>query len=186
MRRALAVLFAVYLALLVWLVLWKLHVPFIGRDDMRELKLIPFVSGGSFGASAPFELIGNLLVFVPFGVYVGLLAPAWRWTRVLAVAAGASLTLEVVQFVTAVGSADVTDVIVNSAGGLLGFGLLALAHRRRVVDRVFVSILAACTVLALVAAGVQVASFPRIPPPRQGEPTIVSPPWSPGPAAAPL
>ena len=50
--------------------------------------------------------------------------------------AGASLGLEVAQYVLAVGSSDITDVVVNTAGGLAGIGLLALARRRlRATDR---------------------------------------------------
>ena len=44
--------------------------------------------------------------------------------------AGASLVLETAQHVLSTGSFDITDVIVNTAGGLAGLGLLALARRR--------------------------------------------------------
>lgn len=130
-RRALIGLFVVYLGLLVWLVMWKLHVPFIGRDDMREIKLVPFVRGGGYGANSPVEALGNLLVFVPFGMYLAALAPGWRWWRAAAAAATLSLVFEVAQYVTAAGSSDSTDVIMNTAGGLVGFGLVALARRGR-------------------------------------------------------
>jgi glycopeptide antibiotics resistance protein len=122
-RRALAGVFAVYLALLVWLVMWKLHLPFIGRDDMRELKLTPFAEDDGYGASSAVEVLGNLVVFVPFGVFLRALARGWRWWRVAATAAALSLTFEIGQYVTAVGSSDVTDLITNTAGAVTGFAL---------------------------------------------------------------
>lgn len=120
-RRALTGLFVVYLGLLVWLVMWKLHIPFIGRDDMREIKLVPFVRGGGYGANSPVETLGNLLVFLPFGMFLAALAPGWRWWRAAAAAAALSLAFEIAQYVTAAGSSDVTDVVMNTAGGILGF-----------------------------------------------------------------
>jgi glycopeptide antibiotics resistance protein len=122
-RRALAGVFAVYLVLLVWLVMWKLHLPFIGRDDMRELKLTPFAEDDGYGASSPVEVLGNLVVFLPLGVFLRFLAPGWGWWRVAAAAAALSLAFEIGQYVTAAGSSDVTDVITNTAGAVAGFAL---------------------------------------------------------------
>lgn len=164
-RRILVLLFAVYLVVLVWVVLWKLHEPFIGRDDMREIKLVPFLSTTGFGLNAPFELLGNLLLFVPLGIYFAVLVPAGRWWQAALVAAGLSVALEVIQYVTAVGSSDVADVLVNALGALAGFGAAVLVRRRlgRRFLRAATWVLAVGTVLALVAAGVQIASFPRMP-----------------------
>ena len=71
----------------------------------------------------------NILLFIPFGLYLGLLAPSWRWWKATGVFVGASLVLEVIQHLLSTGSFDITDVIVNTAGGLAGLGLLALARR---------------------------------------------------------
>ena len=126
----LAGLFAVYLVLLAWIVLWKLEVPYVGEGALRQIKLVPFVPSGTFGASAPSEVVANILLFVPFGLYLGVLAPSWRWWKAAAAIAGASLVLEAAQYLLSVGSADVTDLIANTAGGLVGLGLLAMMHRR--------------------------------------------------------
>jgi len=144
MRRTLAALFAVYLAVLVWVVLWKAHLPFIGRDDMREIKLVPFVSGEGYGFSDPYEVLANLLLFVPLGIYLGALGVKGA----VPIVVGTSLALEVAQFVLATGSSDVTDVVVNTVGGLIGLGfVIALKPKPRVLAVVLV----AGTVLALVA-----------------------------------
>jgi glycopeptide antibiotics resistance protein len=123
----LVALFAVYLVLLVWTVLWKLEAPWVGSETM--VKLVPFVATDAAGASAPLEVAVNFGLFVPFGLYLGLLAPALRWWGAAVAVAGTSLALEVAQYVLAVGRSDSTDLVVNTAGGLAGLGLLALARR---------------------------------------------------------
>ncbi|MRG60833.1 hypothetical protein GE115_13300 [Agromyces sp. CFH 90414] len=126
---ALVALFAGYLVLLAWAVLWKLHLPDPG-GDLRAVKLVPFVPTADAGASAVREVIANVGLFVPFGLYLGVFAPAWRWWRRAGVFAASSLALEVVQFVFGLGISDVTDVVANTAGGLIGTGLLAVTSRR--------------------------------------------------------
>jgi glycopeptide antibiotics resistance protein len=161
--RATAVLVAllgVYLVLLAWVVLWKLEVPWVGSGADRHLKLLPFVAAEGAGASNPVEVALNVVLFVPVGLYLGLLAPSWRWWRATGVVAAASLVLEVTQYVLAVGRADVSDVIANTTGGLVGVGLVALARRSRGArgTRVVARVCALVTVLAVLAAGAVVAS----------------------------
>jgi glycopeptide antibiotics resistance protein len=120
-----AVLFVVYLVLLVWAVLWKFHVPDLSGEGVRAVKLVPFVASEGFGVSRPSEMLANILLFVPFGVYVAVLAPRWRMWGVAAVAALASCALEATQYVLAVGSSDVTDVILNTTGAVCGAILLS-------------------------------------------------------------
>ena len=115
--NVLVVLFVVYLVLLVWAVVWKLDVPYVGEAALlpRPIKLIPFVPSAEAGASAPLEVVANFLLFVPFGVYLGLLAPTWRWWTWTGVLLGASFVLEATQHLLSTGSFDTTDIIVNTA-----------------------------------------------------------------------
>lgn len=155
-----AALFALYLALLVWAVLWKLGVPGAETGGWRRVKLTPFVSSDGDGASEPSEVVANLLLFVPLGVYLGLLAPRWPWWNALGAGAALSLGLETVQYVLALGGSDSTDVLVNAAGTLAGFGLLALARvglgARTAAVATRVCLLG--TVLAVLACGAFFAS----------------------------
>ena len=158
----LVVLFAVYLVLLAWTVVWKLELPYVGAAASlpRPIKLIPFVPSADAGGSAPLEIVANIVLFIPFGLYLGLLAPTWRWWRWTVVLVGASLVLETTQHLLSTGSFDTTDVIVNTAGGLAGLGLLALA-RGRLGARTAAAMTRACligTVVSLLATGIFVAS----------------------------
>jgi glycopeptide antibiotics resistance protein len=163
------VLFVVYLALLTWIILWRLELPYAGATA-RVVKLVPFVAAPGFGASAPSEVLANILLFVPFGLYLGVLAPSWSWWRAGAVMAGTSILYEIVQFLLAVGSSDITDVITNTAGGLAGFALLVLL-RRRAGDRAdtrAAQALGILTVLAVIACGLFFVSPLHYGPPDHG------------------
>jgi len=156
--RSLVVLFAVYLVLLVWTVLWKLEVPWVGGDTM--VKLVPFVRTHEAGPSAPVEVVVNLALFVPFGVYLGLLAPSRPWWLAVIVMAGASLALEAAQYVLAVGRSDTTDVIANTAGGLVGLGLLSLTRHGFAARTatVMLRVCAVATALVLLGGGLYAVS----------------------------
>jgi glycopeptide antibiotics resistance protein len=158
----LVALLVIYLILLAWIVLWKLDVPYIGAAAglPRPIKLIPFVPSAEAGGSAPLEVVANVLLFVPFGIYLGLLAPTWRWWKLTGVLVAASLVLETTQHVLSTGSFDTTDIIANSLGGLAGVGLLVLA-RRRLRTRTNVVMARVCligTVVVLLAIGLFLAS----------------------------
>lgn len=131
-RRLLVVLFVVYLVLLVWIILWKLEIPYVGAAASlaRPIKLVPYFPSGGFNASDPLEVLVNILLFVPFGIYLGMLAPRLRWGPIAGILTAASLALETAQHLLSVGSFDLTDVIGNAAGGLVGFGMLLLTRRR--------------------------------------------------------
>jgi glycopeptide antibiotics resistance protein len=167
-RARLVAPFAVYLVLLVWAVLWKLELPWVGEAGWRIVKLVPFVATDSAGASTRVDVVANLALFVPFGVYLGLLAPAWPWWRTAGTLAASSLGLEVAQYVLAVGSTDLTDVLVNTAGGLAGLGLLRLVHRSfpgrsaAILDRAC----AVGTVVAVLLSTLVVVSPVRFGPPE--------------------
>lgn len=162
-RAALAVLFAVYLVVLVWLVLWKLHAPSIGGESMRGLKLTPFVAAEGYGASQPREVLGNIAVFVPFGLYLGLVARSWSWSAVVGVVAATSTALELLQFALAVGATDSSDVIANTAGGLVGFLIAAVVRRSRHAVAALTLVLTAGTALMLAWVAIVVTAAPRLP-----------------------
>lgn len=158
-RGVLVASFVVYLALLAWVVLFKLEVPWIGEAALlpRPLKLVPFVASGDAGASAPVEVLINLVIFVPFGLFLGALEPAWGWLAATGVLLGSSLVLETVQHLISTGSFDTTDLIVNTAGGLVGFAVFA-GVRARLGERA-PGVMARVCVIVTVVAVLAVAAF---------------------------
>ncbi|MES1212635.1 MAG: VanZ family protein [Leifsonia sp.] len=130
-RALLVVLFVVYLVMMAWIILWKLELPYVGAAASlaRPIKLVPYFPSGDFNASDPLEVLVNILLFLPFGIYLGMLAPRLRWWPIAGILIASSLALETTQHLLSVGSFDLTDVIDKSVGGLAGFGMLLLARR---------------------------------------------------------
>ncbi len=100
-----------------------------------EPELVPFGGIRRGFENSPVEtlaeLVGNVLLFVPFGFLLPLLVPAMsRWWRALAAGAAVSLAIEVYQLAwPGVRKASVNDVLTNALGALLGFVALRLINR---------------------------------------------------------
>jgi len=94
------------------------YVPFreISRD-LRQLSLSdPFSS---------LNLVGNLLVFIPFGIFVSMRFSQQSsvFARVFLLSLALSLSFEVTQLVCYIGTFDVDDLILNTSGGVVGYAL---------------------------------------------------------------
>ncbi|MGO1948586.1 MAG: VanZ family protein [Mycobacteriaceae bacterium] len=95
--------------------LWKPE-----NQRIRELRLIPFgiVTDSSTTFGWVFDILGNIAMFVPVGVLLMILTRRVLWT--VGVAAALSLAIEATQYVFSLGRTDVTDLICNTAGAVLG------------------------------------------------------------------
>lgn len=124
-------LFVVYTLLLVGIILFKL--PFYSEkisDGIRVVNLIPFT--GSFdqnGALFPREIFYNILLFIPLGIYISMLKSQWPFIKKSLTVIGISLSFEVLQLIFALGRTDITDLIDNTLGGIIGLGIYALLLR---------------------------------------------------------
>lgn len=67
-----------------------------------------------------FMLAGNIAMFMPIGAFPGLLWRKWSWWKSLLTGLFASTTIEFVQFFIG-RSTDIDDVILNTAGAVLGY-----------------------------------------------------------------
>lgn len=68
------------------------------------------------------NLGGNLLGFVPLGIFLPLLFKRLKsFVAVIAIVFLVSLTYEIIQLCTGLGLFDVDDLILNTAGGMIGF-----------------------------------------------------------------
>ena len=75
-KRMLRVLAAVYLAALVWIILFKMALSPEQLPRLRNVNLIPFGDALVVNGKADYgEVFQNLLIFVPFGVYLQMLFP---------------------------------------------------------------------------------------------------------------
>lgn len=114
-------LFLIYLAILVYILIFKLGVQFSYMDN-RQVNLIPFNGHLTFNA----EVILNTLVFVPFGVYVSMLFTNWSIIFKIFIFLFTSFVIEALQYFFRIGAFDITDIITNTLGGFIGFILLKM------------------------------------------------------------
>lgn len=133
---AIFAVFAVYAAFLLKLLLFS-RAP----GSERSINLIPFASIAEYAFShspgtervAFANVVGNILIFIPLGVYASSLRHRATWLTMLTVAS-VSVVAEIIQGVFAVGASDIDDVILNCVGGLIGmlaFWLLSAILREQ-------------------------------------------------------
>lgn len=146
------VLLAVYCFVLVWIILFKMNLDFSAIGYYRNINLIPFkgsvITNGRISTS---EIILNVLIFVPLGVYISMLKEDWNFICKVAPVFCTSLLFEVLQYLLGIGATDITDLIGNTLGGIIGillFGLLSKLLKENTIK--FINIIATVgTVLIL-------------------------------------
>ena len=141
-KTFITVLFSIYFVLLVWIILFKLQFSIGDLDKVRSVNLIPFYYDKEIGSSFHIkEVLENLLIFVPMGIYLQMLLVKSGFLLKLAMIAGTSLLLETAQYALAIGRSDITDLLTNTVGGLLGIALYCISVRllnsREKVDKLF-------------------------------------------------
>lgn len=134
MRVWARLLLAAYLVVLVWLVVFKLALGWgavLRAHQIRELNLVPFAHA-TWGIRS--ETVDNVLAFVPFGLLAQVtIKRVSTWWKLLGICL-VSVVFETTQYVLAIGVTDITDVLTNTMGGLLGL-LLYRATRRVLAER---------------------------------------------------
>lgn len=123
------VLFFIYIAILVWIILFKFAFSRSGVSHLRSINLIPYgesvIVNGKLDIS---ELWQNVLAFVPLGIYLGMLNSKGKIWKKLVTIAAISLVIEVLQYIFAIGASDITDIINNTIGGIIGLLIYAFAY----------------------------------------------------------
>ena len=114
-------LFMVYFLILTWMILFKMSFSFQDLVGFRSINLIPYydstIVNGSIGIT---EIIYNIIGFIPFGIYICMITDNWSVLKKIIFIAGVSLTYEILQFIFAIGATDITDLIGNTFGGIIG------------------------------------------------------------------
>jgi glycopeptide antibiotics resistance protein len=124
------VLFVIYILVLAGVILFKL--PFYSgpSEGIRVINLIPFQgSFEEYGGILWEEIRNNILVFIPLGIYICMLKGSWPFVKKVLPIIGLTLAFEVTQFVFAIGRTDITDILDNTLGGIIGIGVYALLFK---------------------------------------------------------
>ena len=121
------------------------------------LNIIPFTEIFRYKIGSTlflYNVVGNILIFVPFGYFVSGYVKATRFSHILLISTVTSLTVELVQL--QIGrSFDIDDIILNVAGSVIGFLLyIGLTAIKKHLPRFFQSDLVyniICLVLFIIA-----------------------------------
>lgn len=117
-------LFIIYFLFLIWIILFKLQFSFAYLDHIRNINLIPFSGSVIVNGKVDFlEIIDNVLAFVPYGIFICMLKSQSSFTIKVIPIFMTSLLFEILQFIFAIGASDITDLIANTLGGIIGIGI---------------------------------------------------------------
>lgn len=131
-------LLILYIALVIWFVLFQMQFSFDALERTREIRLVPFfeVITVSKGSNF-FEIINTIFIFVPFGVYMVILFPHWNFKQKLWPIVLFGLFLEICPYLFSIGILDITTFLSHILGGAIGIFLAASMYRFMKTAEVF-------------------------------------------------
>lgn len=111
----------------------SLAVPDYFSALLTRFELVPFrtvtafigsVSSFSLSDHAFRNLAGNIVLFIPLGLFLPALFPKQRSFRILILTTAAVISaVELLQAFTLLGTCDIDDLILNTAGAAAGYGI---------------------------------------------------------------
>ncbi|CAM3280270.1 VanZ family protein [Vagococcus fessus] len=119
-------LFISYLVVLVWILLFKMAASpadfkALVLSGHRVINLIPFGESVIINGNLDFsEIINNSLIFIPFGGLLGIISKQTNYLQKIMMILGFSVCIEVSQYILGIGATDITDVLTNTLGGIVG------------------------------------------------------------------
>lgn len=134
------ILFSLYFLLLIKVILFKYP---MAIETLKEGNMDMFKKRIFYGSNfIPFKtiieylrvdltfrisisnIVGNIIAFMPLGFLLPFLKNNVKsLKKIFKVSFITSLTFEIIQLITGLGSLDVDDIILNVLGGVIGFGL---------------------------------------------------------------
>ena len=124
------IIYVIYCLVLIWLVLFKFTFSF---EDIqwfqapRSVNMIPFYYDMDVGYIHAREVVTNVIAFIPMGLYLKMLTVSNK--KAILYGAVSSFTFELSQFLFAIGACDITDIITNALGTVVGVYLYVLLRK---------------------------------------------------------
>lgn len=122
------------------------------RDSRQRINLVPFtfvkeyiVNNKPLGLS---NIVGNVLLFVPLGFFLAI-----RKTTVDRAAFqlfAVTLGIEMMQFILHRGISDIDDILLNLAGGMIGYGFYRGLSRSKNRDEALLLLMAILFVMLII------------------------------------
>ncbi len=134
----LIVVFCAYTLLMFKILFFKNITPFelfdFDREINRTVSLVPFATIINYYENvniyiAILNVVGNVVIFVPFGVYLALYSEKSSFGKLFSSVFLTSLLVEVIQFIFCIGIMDIDDLILNTLGGVLGIVAILVLNK---------------------------------------------------------
>lgn len=126
MKKTTHILFTIYIFLVIWIILFKLAISIDQLPQFRSINLIPFYYPNKTTYQIR-EVLDNLIIFIPFGLYLKTLNIDSKRTVFLGFLF--SFSLELSQYIFCIGASDITDLMTNTTGALVGVGIYFLLKK---------------------------------------------------------
>lgn len=130
-KAVMKLLFIIYMCVLVYVVFFAEAMGRTPQDGyvynltpLKEIKrFMKYIwDNDALGRVARLNIFGNIIAFIPFGIYLPYtLESKLGFISTFLYTFSLSLTIELVQLITKVGSCDVDDIILNALGGVIGY-----------------------------------------------------------------
>lgn len=115
--------FVLYIFLLTWIIVFKFRIDIRNLRYLRTINLIPFKE------NALKEILINIFLFIPYGMYLRELTKKKSLTVGIIILT--SFIFEVLQYILHIGISDITDVMMNTLGGMVGILLISILEKKR-------------------------------------------------------
>lgn len=109
-----------YILLLTWIIVFKFRIDITSLKYIRSINLIPFKTNGAINGMK--ETLVNLILFIPFGMYLEYLLKIKKLNIIIIILT--SFCYEIMQYIFHIGVSDITDIIMNTLGGIIGILLI--------------------------------------------------------------
>lgn len=99
---------------------------FRDSSDSLQFQFFPFWSYDVLNYKIIAQLILNVLLFMPMGFLLGIIMNEIRWMQVIEMGSLFSIMIEILQLLTRRGVCNIDDVIHNTIGCAIGYGIFRL------------------------------------------------------------
>ncbi|WP_317947016.1 VanZ family protein, partial [Clostridioides difficile] len=157
------IIFFVYILMIIRIILFR-DVPIyaISKGTFRTVNLIPFYTIYQFIVDsnidfmkATINIIENIGIFIPMGIFLPIVCKNLNKKTIIITIILVSLAFELTQYIFALGSSDIDDVILNSLGGIIGITIYINMNKLFPNDiKRFKVIIATSLILGVIGLGV--------------------------------
>lgn len=141
-----------YILFVLWNILFKYVSPLelfsTNRYFSRTLNLIPFndILNGYYNK---LDIFGNIILFIPLGIYINIIMKNNKALKNIYIIVVISLLLETIQYIFGIGASDITDIITNTIGDILGIFIYMILKNLFVKDFKVKSFITICSILIM-------------------------------------